>query len=134
MTSTNESAHGGGTARHPNVRRRWSDEVKRQIVAESYADGVSLAIVAQRHDISPRQLFNWRALMGAAGMGLAVSPAQSAPAITAIEITPEVRTPPPAGPTAVIVIDLPGGARVTVDAATTEPALRRVLLASKATS
>ena len=134
MTSTNEPAHGGGTARHRNIRRRWSDEVKRQIVAEIYADGVSLAMVAQRHDISPGQLFNWRALMGAAGMGLAVIPAQSAPAITAIEITPEVRTPPPAGPIAVIVIDLPGGARVTVDAAISEPVLRRVLLALKATS
>ena len=69
MTSTNEPAHGGGTARHRTIRRRWSDEVKRQIVAETYADGVSLAMVAQRHDISPGQLFNWRALMGASGGG-----------------------------------------------------------------
>ncbi|WP_426032611.1 hypothetical protein [Caulobacter sp. DWP3-1-3b2] len=91
-------------------------------------------MAAQRYDVSPGQLFNWRALMGPAGMGLAVIPSQNASPITTIEITPEVRTPPPAGPTAVIVIDLPGGARVTVDAATTEPALRRVLLALKATS
>ena len=34
-------------------RRRWSDEVKGQVVAESYEPGVVVSEVARRHDITP---------------------------------------------------------------------------------
>lgn len=39
-------------------RRRWSDEAKAQIVAESYSTSVSEA--AQRHGLSKTQVFTWR--------------------------------------------------------------------------
>lgn len=41
-------------------RRRWPDEVKGRIVAESYAGDVSASVVARRHGIVPSQLFTWR--------------------------------------------------------------------------
>lgn len=41
-------------------RRRWSDEEKAQIVAESFREGVSVSWVARRHGLSPSQLFAWR--------------------------------------------------------------------------
>src|SRR5260370_16794395 len=41
-------------------RRRWSDEVKGRIVAESYAPGAVVSEVARRHGISPQHLFVWR--------------------------------------------------------------------------
>ena len=42
------------------LRRRWSDDVKAQIVAESYASGAVVSEVARRHEISPQHLAAWR--------------------------------------------------------------------------
>ncbi|MGE0408751.1 MAG: transposase [Amphiplicatus sp.] len=41
-------------------RRRWSDDDKLKIVAESFRPGVSVSWVARRHGVSASQLFNWR--------------------------------------------------------------------------
>jgi transposase-like protein len=41
-------------------RRRWSGDVKAQIVAESYAPGAVVCEVARRHEISPQLLSAWR--------------------------------------------------------------------------
>ena len=41
-------------------RRRWSDDVKAQIVAESYAPSAVVSEVARRHEISPQRLLAWR--------------------------------------------------------------------------
>ena len=57
-------------------RRRWSDEAKGRIVAESYAPGAVVSEVARRHDISAQHLFAWRK---AARTGLLSLPADEAP-------------------------------------------------------
>jgi len=57
-------------------RRRWSDEAKGRIVAESYAPGAVVSEVARRHDISAQHLFAWRK---AARTGLLSLPAEEAP-------------------------------------------------------
>src|SRR2546426_9198838 len=57
-------------------RRRWSDEAKGRIVAESYAPGAVVSEVARRHDISAQHLFAWRK---AARSGLLSLPAEEAP-------------------------------------------------------
>lgn len=44
----------------PTGRRRWPDEVKARIVAETFRDGASVAEVARRHDLSAPQLHAWR--------------------------------------------------------------------------
>lgn len=44
----------------PTGRRRWSDEEKARIVAESFEPGVSVSAVARRHRLRPSQLFAWR--------------------------------------------------------------------------
>ena len=41
-------------------RRRWSEARKRRIVAESYQPGVSVSVVARRHDVNANQVFGWR--------------------------------------------------------------------------
>ena len=70
-------------------RRRWSDEVKGRIVAESYALDAVVSEVARRHGISPQHLFGWRK---AARAGLLSLPAEEAPLFV-----PVVTEPRPAG-------------------------------------
>ena len=41
-------------------RRRWSEEQKRAIVAESLAPGAVVSDVARRAEICPGQIYRWR--------------------------------------------------------------------------
>ena len=65
-------------------RRRWSDEVKGQVVAESYEPGVVVSEVARRHDITPQHLFGWRK---AARTGRLVLPAAEPPMFVPVVTT-----------------------------------------------
>lgn len=40
-------------------RREWSDEKKRELVAETMVYGVSATAVAKRHSVSVSQLLRW---------------------------------------------------------------------------
>jgi transposase len=112
-------------------RRRWSDEVKGRIVAESYAPGAVVSEVARRHGISPQHLFVWRK---SARAGLLSLPADEAPLFV-----PVVTEPRPAGTVAeaatrsstTITIEI-GGAVVRAAAGIDPVWLRDVLRAVRA--
>ena len=42
------------------VRRFWSEDEKRRIVAQSYAPGVSVSQVGRRYDVNANLIFKWR--------------------------------------------------------------------------
>jgi transposase len=42
------------------LRRRWSDEIKEQAVAESLVPGANVSAIARGIGIEPSQLFDWR--------------------------------------------------------------------------
>ena len=42
------------------ARRRWREDEKRALVAETFADGQTVNGVARQHNISRRMLFGWR--------------------------------------------------------------------------
>jgi transposase len=44
----------------PERRRRWSDEEKARIVAESFEPGTVASSVAARHGVHRNQLYVWR--------------------------------------------------------------------------
>lgn len=66
-------------------RRRWSDDDKLRVVAESELPGACLAAVARRHDVSRSLLWYWRK-QARAGRLTATGAAQ----FIAIRIAPEV--------------------------------------------
>ena len=43
----------------PRKRRKWSNDEKRRICAQTIVRGVSVAQVALRYDLNANQIFNW---------------------------------------------------------------------------
>jgi transposase len=112
-------------------RRRWSDEEKLRIVAESYAGPRLVASTARRHGISRSLLTTWRRAWRAGLLGRETAPEFSRvivahdPAPLAPP-EPEVRSLAVAGR---MEIELGNGRRITVGADVDGTALARVLAA-----
>jgi transposase len=49
-----------GDGSRSTSRRRWSVELKRRIVEESFAPGASVSLVARAYDVNANQVFSWR--------------------------------------------------------------------------
>ena len=99
MVDVSDGARDGGYRRvevltGPGRRRRWSDEVKARIVAETLEPGAVVADVARRWQVCSQQVFTWRRAMLRAPAALAFVP-----------IVPEV-SPPTAAPSAASGIEV----------------------------
>ena len=137
LISDGESARTSGrtsarTARvevlsHPERRRSWTVEQKREIVAESLGSELTPAEVARRHGISTGQIYTWRNQL----LSFRATPAIEPPQFASVELAPSrPASETLAAPTRAqgqIEIVLPGGVLVRVDAHVDGRALRRVL-------
>ena len=114
-------------------RRRWPDETKRRIVAETLEPGASVSVVARRHDVNANQVFTWRrqyrdGLLTGGGEATAMVPVRIAPGRTALRTKRPVPPPVPAPVRpGVVEIELRGGIRVRIKGAVDGVALREVL-------
>src|SRR3954447_20875269 len=88
------------------ARRRWSEEDKRRLVAETLASGATVHGVARRSGVSPSQLFGWRKRFGA-GIGRGV-PAARVPA-AGVRASAPVETAPAAPPPVAEAVPAPSG-------------------------
>jgi transposase len=83
-----------------NGRRRWPDELKAQIVAESLVPGSVVTHIARRHGCRPQQVWDWRRM---ARSGELVLPMGDAPLLV-----PLVTAEPPTsdGGEASVVVEI----------------------------
>jgi transposase len=107
----------------PERRRRWSEDQKRAIVAESFAPGAVVSEVARRADISAGQIYRWRQeLRGAAGFArVLIAPAESA-AANGVAPCPEPAIEVEAGK---VRIRIPGSVPAALAAAVVKALSRR---------
>jgi transposase len=119
--------HGGQVQRLEVVetgrRRRWSEDEKLRIVAESLSGPRLVSATARRYGISPSLLYTWwRAFraerIGAEGL---------APGFVPAMIIPETRPRAGASPTGRMEIVVAKGRRIIVDAGVDAAALARVV-------
>jgi transposase len=105
------------------ARRRWSDDEKRQLVAETFMPGATVHAVAQRHGVNASQLFTWRKRYRG-DLGLP-APAAAFAAVELVAARPPTETSEaevqPHAP-GVIEIELPRGGRVRISG-NVEPAV-----------
>lgn len=106
-------------------RRRWTDDEKIRIVEESRRDGVTLAEVARRREISRSMLYDWRyrhklGLLGIPAPFMRLVPVESG---ARPDVVPPLSAPQPPAMT----IDLGERYRVTIPAGFDMEAAARLL-------
>jgi transposase len=107
-------------------RRSWPVEEKRRIVAETYAAGWSVALVARRHDLNANMLFTWRREMRAAAPDDGENPVKFVPATITGGI-PATALPTSLAAAGGMEIVLASGDRVIIGAGVDAAALTRVM-------
>ena len=89
-----------GVEIHDSGHRRWPDEVKAQIVAESLRPGATVNAVAARYAIQPNQLTAWRRKAKDGALVLPPPDPEACDAIFAPLVVRDVPDAPPAADTA----------------------------------
>ena len=104
-------------------RRRWSEDEKLRIVAESLSGPRLVSATARRYCISPNLLYTWRRAFRAERIGAEASAPGFMPAI----VVPQPRPSSAAAPTSRMEIIVANGRRIIVDAGVDAVALARVI-------
>jgi transposase len=137
MDSAKDDAKGIGYRRievltGPGRRRKWSDDDKARIVAETAEPGATVTAVARRWQVSPQQVFDWRRQARRASLATSELPAF-------VPIVPEALTcssePPAAAARSTPAIEVKlAGAVLRIAPGTDEASLTMVLRAIRASA
>ena len=110
----------------PAAKRRWSDEAKGRMVAETLVPGVTVNEVARRHGVKANHLSSWRTL---ARKGKLVVPEMAGAEFTAPVVVTQTSEPPTVTGTIELVI---GPVTVRLDAATPTARVAELVIALRA--
>jgi len=113
---------GGATSGPRRTRRRWGEEEKRAIVAETLLPGTSISAVARQHNLNANQLQGWRREYSSCSPStptkdpvfLAVDIAKQASMVQAAKDEPE-QPRKPGRRAGIVEVDFPCGARLRCD-------------------
>lgn len=109
-------------------RRRWSEEEKARLVAESWEPGAVVAHVARRHGVAESCLYTWRKQIADVRVPAASRASELPPMIPVAIEEPEPSPPVPERSSAArAVIVLADGTRLEIDAAYPAEALRTLI-------
>ena len=113
------------------TNKRWPEALKREIVAASYAPGVSVSTVARQYDVNANQVFSWRRRFGQASEAVQPLPPQARPRLVPVTVSTEPVVPRPPVPASAsdsgVEIEVADTYRVRVRANFDCRVLRRVL-------
>jgi transposase len=118
----------GGLRGGGRRRQLWSIDRKRQIIAESFEPGASVADVARRHGVNANLLFTWRRQQGVTKLADSREEPQLVPVTITAEPVSSVTTVA-LGPVGRMEIVLGSGERIIVGADVDTTALARVIKA-----
>jgi len=105
-------------------RRKWSDDEKRTICAQTRVAGVSVAQVARRYDLNANQIFNWLKDPTFAGdASVEAEDARFLPVEIVAEPAPEPPLPAASG---VIELELANGHRLRISGGYDPEAIARL--------
>ncbi len=110
----------------PVAKRRWSDEAKGRIVAETLVAGVSVNEVARRHSLKANHLSAWRTL--ARNGKLVVPEIAGAEFAAPMALAQSVETPDPTASIDLII----GPVTVRLDASTPAARVAELVMALQA--
>ena len=100
------------------ARRRWSEDDKRRLVAETFAPGETVYGVARRRGVSTSQLFTWRKRLRADAGFPPPPPGVTGFAAVAVAPSPVSAIGDPVeAPPGLIEVELAGGDRVRITGA-----------------
>ena len=104
-------------------RRKWSDDEKRMICAQTRVSGVSVAQVARRYDVNANQIFNWLKDPKFAG-----SVEEDDARFLPVEIIQEASSaqPPVSGRSGLIELELANGHRLRISGSYDPEAIARL--------
>lgn len=131
MESTLEFFRSGGGGVSAGGRRRWPDDLKARIVAETLEPGVSVRDVAERYGLRANRISEWRRLAkdGRLTLPAAAGPVESAPLMLCDEASlasPPLTTSAPGAPLIEVMI---GDVSIRLDAGTPAARIAEIVLA-----
>lgn len=90
----------------PERRRRWSPDERREILMAAFSPGAIVADVSRRYEVATSLIYKWRRDLLSAPEGAAFVPA--------VMVDDPGRPDQPVRSEPAIVVELAGGARVTI--------------------